>query len=117
MGLMPSASFGEASNRLGGYRGLYEPIHGSAPDIAGRGVANPLAAIQSLALLLRYSLKLEAEAALVEAAVDQAIASGLRTPDIARPGEPTVGTAELGSRIAEAVATPTQPALATTLSR
>src|SRR5206468_1453885 len=73
MGLMPSASLGSARNRHGGYRGLYEPIHGTAPDIAGKGVANPIAAIQSLALLLRYSLGLEREALAVERAVDDAI--------------------------------------------
>jgi 3-isopropylmalate dehydrogenase len=103
MGLMPSASLGEARNRLGGYRGLYEPIHGTAPDIAGQNKANPIAAIQSLALLLRYSLGLEREAKAVEAAVDDAIELGLRTPDIARPGEKTVTTAALGDAIADAV--------------
>ena len=104
MGLMPSASLGSALNRYGGYRGLYEPIHGTAPDIAGKGIANPIAAIQSLALLLRYSLKLEREAVAVERAVDDAIELGLRTPDIARPGEKTARTSEVGDAIAEAVA-------------
>ena len=104
MGLMPSASLGSALNRHGGYRGLYEPIHGTAPDIAGRGVANPIAAIQSLALLLRYSLRLDREAVAVERAVDDAIELGLRTPDIARPGEKTASTAEVGNAIATAVA-------------
>jgi 3-isopropylmalate dehydrogenase len=103
MGLMPSASLGETRNRHGGYLGLFEPIHGTAPDIAGQGKANPIAAIQSLALLLRYALELEREARVVEAAVDDAIELGLRTPDIARPGEPTVTTAELGDAIAGAV--------------
>jgi 3-isopropylmalate dehydrogenase len=103
MGLMPSASLGLARNRHNGYRGLYEPIHGSAPDIAGRGVANPIAAIQSLALLLRYSLGLEREATAVERAVDDAIELGLRTPDIARPGEQTASTSAVGNAIAAAV--------------
>jgi 3-isopropylmalate dehydrogenase len=103
MGLMPSASLGLARNRHNGYRGLYEPIHGSAPDIAGRGVANPIAAIQSLALLLRYSLGLEREASAVERAVDDAIELGLRTPDIARPGEQTAKTSQVGDAIAAAV--------------
>src|SRR6202011_5422013 len=102
MGLMPSASLGEARNRHDGYRGLYEPIHGTAPDIAGRGIANPIAAIQSLALLLRYSLRLDREAQAVEAAVDDAIELGLRTPDIARPGEKLSTTAEVGNAIAAA---------------
>ncbi|MGI9145647.1 MAG: 3-isopropylmalate dehydrogenase [Chloroflexota bacterium] len=103
MGLMPSASLGAARNRHDGYRGLYEPIHGTAPDIAGRGIANPIAAVQSLALLLRYSLKLDREASAVEAAVDDAIELGLRTPDTARPGEKTVTTAVVGEAIAAAV--------------
>jgi len=103
MGLMPSASLGSARNRHGGYRGLYEPIHGTAPDIAGKGIANPIAAIQSLALLLRYSLKREREATAVERAVDDAIELGLRTPDIARPGEKTVRTSDVGDAIAAAV--------------
>ena len=103
MGLMPSASLGEARNRHSGYRGLYEPIHGTAPDIAGRGVANPIAAIQSMALLLRYSLGLQREATAVERAVDDAIELGLRTPDIARAGEKTARTSEVGDAIAAAV--------------
>jgi 3-isopropylmalate dehydrogenase len=103
MGLMPSASLGTDRNRYGGYRGLYEPIHGTAPDIAGQGKANPIAAIQSLALLLRYSLGLEREARAVERAVDDAIELGMRTPDIARPGEKTVSTDTLGTAIAAAV--------------
>jgi len=76
MGLLPSASLGESGP------GLYEPIHGSAPDIAGRGIANPIGAILSAALLLRYSLKLEREAAALEAAVDTAITEGARTADL-----------------------------------
>jgi 3-isopropylmalate dehydrogenase len=104
MGLMPSASLGSARNRHGGYRGLYEPIHGTAPDIAGKGVANPIAAIQSLALLLRYSLNLSIEATAVERAVDDAIELGLRTPDTARPGEKTSATSVVGDAIADAVA-------------
>jgi 3-isopropylmalate dehydrogenase len=103
MGLMPSASLGEAHNRHDGYRGLFEPIHGTAPDIAGQSKANPIAAVQSLALLLRYSLRLDREARAVEAAVDDAIELGLRTPDIARKGEKTVPTAQVGDAIAAAV--------------
>jgi 3-isopropylmalate dehydrogenase len=103
MGLMPSASLGEARNRHDGFRGLFEPIHGTAPDIAGQSKANPMAAIQSLALLLRYSLKLDREARAIEAAVDDAIELGLRTPDIARPGEKTATTVEVGDAIAAAV--------------
>jgi 3-isopropylmalate dehydrogenase len=76
MGLLPSASLGE------GGAGLFEPIHGSAPDIAGRGIANPIGSILSAALLLRYGLRLEQEASAVEAAVDKAISDGLRTTDL-----------------------------------
>jgi 3-isopropylmalate dehydrogenase len=76
MGMSPSASLGETA------KGLYEPIHGSAPDIAGNGIANPIGMILSSAMMLRYSLKLEAEAACIEKAVDEAITAGCRTADI-----------------------------------
>lgn len=95
IGLLPSASLGEAGP--GGHRrGLYEPIHGSAPDIAGQGVANPTGAILSAALLLRYSLGLEAEAAEVEEAVAAALEAGWRTADCVAPGESPCSTAEFG---------------------
>ena len=76
MGLLPSASLGSSGP------GLYEPIHGSAPDIAGRGIANPLGTILSAALLLRHSLQLPAEAAAIEAAVDAVLAGGARSADL-----------------------------------
>jgi 3-isopropylmalate dehydrogenase len=82
MGNLPSASLGDALNSLGKPRGLYEPIHGSAPDIAGKGVANPVGTILSAALLLRYSLGLESEALAVEEAVRSALANGCRSPDL-----------------------------------
>ncbi|HSQ68674.1 MAG TPA: 3-isopropylmalate dehydrogenase [Steroidobacteraceae bacterium] len=91
LGLLPSASLGE------GRTGLYEPIHGSAPDIAGRGVANPYGAILSSALLLRHSLSLEHEASAVEAAVEHAVNDGLLSADMAASGEPIHSTAEIGS--------------------
>ncbi len=97
MGLLPSASLG--TGRLG----LYEPVHGSAPDIAGRGVANPLAAILSMALLLRHSLGRAAEAQAVENAVAAVLDAGYRTPDIARPGQPAVTTQQMGDRVVEAL--------------
>ena len=81
LGLLPSASLGD------GTRGLYEPIHGSAPDIAGRGIANPYGTILSAALLLRHSLGLEAEALAIEAAVSDAIVAGVLTADIAPAGQ------------------------------
>jgi 3-isopropylmalate dehydrogenase len=98
LGLLPSASLGD------GPRGLYEPIHGSAPDIAGRGVANPAGAILSAALLLRLSLGLAREAAAVEAAVAAAITAGVRTADIAAAGETVVGTSEFGAAVVAALA-------------
>jgi 3-isopropylmalate dehydrogenase len=76
MGMLPSASIGEADP------GLYEPIHGSAPDIAGKGIANPIGTILSSAMMLRHSLKLEAEAASIEKAVEETISEGARTTDI-----------------------------------
>jgi 3-isopropylmalate dehydrogenase len=82
MGNMPSASLGDRLNRLGLPRGLYEPIHGSAPDIAGKGIANPVGTLLSAAMLLRHSLGLEAEARAIESAVDRAITDGCRTVDL-----------------------------------
>ncbi len=96
LGMLPSASLGS------GALGLYEPIHGSAPDIAGKGVANPLAAILSAAMLLRYSLQREDAANAIEIAVEQTLAAGWRTADIASQGEKTIGTAEMGGRVVEA---------------
>lgn len=94
LGMLPSASLG-----MPGAPGLYEPIHGSAPDIAGRGIANPLATILSAAMLLRWSLGLATEADVVEAAVNRTLAGGARTADIARPGEASIGTHEMGARV------------------
>jgi 3-isopropylmalate dehydrogenase len=93
LGLLPSASLGDGS------RGLYEPIHGSAPDIAGLGIANPYGTILSVAMLLRHSLKLQEEAARVEKAVAQALSDGAWTPDISIPGARTVGTRAAGDAV------------------
>lgn len=100
MGMLPSASLGE------GRFGLYEPIHGSAPDIAGQGIANPLAAILSVAMLLRHSLELETEAQEVEAAVSAVLDAGHRTADIAVPGQPPATTREVGDLVIEALMRP-----------
>lgn len=97
LGLLPSASLGDSGP------GLYEPIHGSAPDIAGKGVANPLATILAAAMLLRHSLDLEDEAAVIEAAVNSVLDSGARTKDIAGGG-PSIGTDEMGNRVVEVLA-------------
>jgi 3-isopropylmalate dehydrogenase len=83
---------------------MYEPIHGSAPDIAGQGKANPIAMVLSAAMMLRLSFKLEAEADAVEAAVRSALAQGLRTPDIAGAGGDVVSTQRMGEAIAAAIA-------------
>jgi len=92
-----------ASASVGGPVALYEPVHGSAPDIAGLGIANPLGAILSAAMLLRHSFKLEMEAACIEAAVASVLAAGHRTRDLARPGQIALSTAEMGGKISEAV--------------
>ena len=97
IGMLPSASIGE------GNKGLFEPVHGSAPDIAGRGVANPLAAILSAAMLLRHSLGREADAARAERAVRAALAAGHRTADLARAGERSIGTAAMGDAVLAAL--------------
>jgi 3-isopropylmalate dehydrogenase len=97
MGMLPSASLGD------GRVGVYEPIHGSAPDILGQGIANPLATILSAGLLLRHSLGLEQEASAVEAAVEMVLAEGFRTPDIAGPDTRTVGTQRMGDLVVEAL--------------
>ena len=98
IGMLPSASLDAQG------RGIYEPCHGSAPDIAGRGVANPLAAILSVAMLLRYSLDCPAGAAAIEAAVGRVLDVGLRTADIAPAGATALGTAQMGQAVREALA-------------
>lgn len=97
LGMLPSASLGESR------RGLYEPIHGSAPDIAGRGIANPCGTIASTALLLRHSLGLEAEAVMVEKAIGNVIAAGGRTADIARGSDPVLSTSAMTDRVIEQI--------------
>lgn len=93
IGMLPSASL-----RADGF-GMYEPIHGSAPDIAGRGIANPLATILSAAMLLRHTFGLSAEADAVESAVGAVLARGARTPDIAKSGEKALSTTEMGAAV------------------
>src|SRR5665213_962113 len=101
LGMLPSATIGGAVN-------LYEPVHGSAPDIAGKGLANPLGAILTGALVLRHSGGLEAEAAAIEASVRKVLAQGFRTPDLARSnpqGFPVLSTKEMGAKVRETVKT------------
>ncbi len=102
MGMMPSASLGRRRKDGTGI-GLYEPIHGSAPDITGQGKANPLAMILSAAMMLRLSLGLEAAAKAIESAVDEIIREGHRTPDIAGPGSSVVDTRKMGDLVAERI--------------
>ncbi len=97
IGMLPSASLGDTNV------GLYEPIHGSAPDIAGRGIANPIATILSAAMMLRYSFSLADEADAMERAVDAVLQAGYRTADIAKRGEETVSCARMGDLIAERI--------------
>ncbi len=98
IGVLPSASLG-ARDPSGRRRGLYEPIHGSAPDIAGHGIANPCGAILSAAMLLRHSLGLAAAASAIESAVANAIADGWRTADCVAPGAPPCSTSEFGDAV------------------
>jgi 3-isopropylmalate dehydrogenase len=97
IGMLPSASL-DADNK-----GLYEPSHGSAPDIAGKGIANPLATILSAAMMLRYTLAQPEAADRIESAVGSVLASGLRTADIASAGTRTVGTREMGDAVVAAL--------------
>ena len=103
MGLLPSASLNGVPVTGGKTPGLYEPIHGSAPDIAGKGIANPIGSILSAAMLLRHSLGLTEEAAAVERAVDRVLADNCRTADIAASGAAAISTVEMGDRIASAL--------------
>lgn len=98
LGMLPSASLG-AAGADGRRRALYEPVHGSAPDIAGRGIANPLATLLSFAMCLRYSFDLGAEADLIETAIKSVLDGGLRTADIMQPGKARVSTRVMGETI------------------
>ena len=96
LGMLGSAS-------IGGSVGLYEPVHGSAPDIAGQGIANPLGAILAAAMMLRYSFELAREAAAIESAVSHVLGSGARTQDLTRKDQPVVSTREMGQRVVQAI--------------
>lgn len=102
IGMLGSAS-------IGGKVGLYEPVHGSAPDIAGQGIANPLGAILSTAMLLRHSFKLAPEAAAIESAVVEVLASGARTRDLAKAGQVGLTTTEMGQKVTDAVRRQSRP--------
>ncbi|MFD1695945.1 3-isopropylmalate dehydrogenase [Roseibium aestuarii] len=99
LGMLPSASLGAPDPKTGRRKAMYEPVHGSAPDIAGTGAANPIAMIASFAMALRYSFELIEEADLVEKAISSTLDKGLRTRDIAAEGDKVVSTAEMGDAI------------------
>ncbi|HVV63443.1 MAG TPA: 3-isopropylmalate dehydrogenase [Pseudolabrys sp.] len=99
LGMLPSASLGDVDPKTKKRRALYEPVHGSAPDIAGKGIANPIAMIASFGMALRYSFNLGKEADMIDKAIAGALAKGLRTADIAEKGAKSIGTAEMGTAI------------------
>ena len=98
LGMLPSASLG-ASDATGRRRALYEPVHGSAPDIAGSGIANPLACLLSFAMMLRYSFDLADDAELIERAINNVLDGGLRTTDIMQDGKARVSTGVMGDAL------------------
>ena len=98
LGLLPSASLG-AKDKNGNIRSMYEPVHGSAPDIAGKGLANPIATILSFAMALKYSLNLDKEAETLEKSVQSVLDDGLRTKDILSQGTKEVSTTQMGDAI------------------
>ena len=99
LGMLPSASLGEVDAKTKKRKALYEPVHGSAPDIAGKGIANPIAMIASFGMALRYSFNMGKEADLIDQAIAATLAKGLRTADIKSEGTKVVGTAEMGEAI------------------
>jgi 3-isopropylmalate dehydrogenase len=103
LGMLPSASLGAEDPRTGARKALYEPVHGSAPDIAGKGLANPIAMIGSFAMTLRYSFGLLEAADLVERSISNVLEQGLRTKDIASAGQNAVSTSDMGDAILKEV--------------
>jgi 3-isopropylmalate dehydrogenase len=104
LGMLPSASLGEVNPKTGKRKALYEPVHGSAPDIAGKGLANPIAMIGSFGMALRYSFGLNEAADRLEAAIAGVLEAGLRTADIKGEAKSTVSTTEMGDAIVAALA-------------
>ncbi|WP_152047062.1 3-isopropylmalate dehydrogenase [Aureimonas psammosilenae] len=104
LGMLPSASLGAPDETTGRRRAMYEPVHGSAPDIAGKGIANPIAMIASFAMCLRYSFEMIREADALEASIAEVLESGIRTADIMAPGCRQVGTVEMGEAVEKAFA-------------
>jgi 3-isopropylmalate dehydrogenase len=105
LGMLPSASLGAPDAKTGRRKALYEPVHGSAPDISGKGLANPIATIASFGMALRYSCGMAKEADLIDQAIAATLAKGLRTGDIMQPGKTKAGTTEMGRAIESELAT------------
>jgi 3-isopropylmalate dehydrogenase len=103
LGMLPSASLGEVDPKTRRRKALYEPVHGSAPDIAGKGIANPIAMLASFGMALRYSFNMGKEADLIDSAIAAALAKGLRTADIKSEGTTIVSTSEMGQAIVDEV--------------
>jgi 3-isopropylmalate dehydrogenase len=103
LGMLPSAALGAPDAATGKRKAMYEPIHGSAPDIAGKNMANPIAALMSFAMLLKYSFDRDAEAKLLEDSIADVLNEGYRTADIAQDGMTTLGTTEMGGKILTAL--------------
>ena len=103
--MLPSASLGAPDAKTGKRKALYEPVHGSAPDIAGKGLANPIATIASFGMALRYSFDMGEQADLLDKAIAAVLAKGLRTADIMQPGMRKVGTGEMGGAILDELGT------------
>jgi 3-isopropylmalate dehydrogenase len=99
LGMLASASLGEVDAKTKRRKALYEPVHGSAPDIAGRGIANPIAMIASFGMALRYSFNLSKQADMIDQAIAATLAKGLRTADIKSEGSKVISTSEMGSAI------------------
>jgi len=99
LGMLPSASLGEVDPKTKKRKAMYEPVHGSAPDIAGKGIANPIAMIASFGMALRFSLDMAKQADLIDEAITAALAKGLRTADIKSEGMTIVSTREMGDAI------------------
>jgi 3-isopropylmalate dehydrogenase len=103
LGMLPSASLGEVDSKTKKRKAMYEPVHGSAPDIAGKAIANPIAMLASFAMALRYSFSRDKEAGLIDRAIASVLAKGLRTADIQADGSTVVSTAEMGDAIIDEV--------------
>ena len=101
--MLPSASLGAPDEKTGKRKAMYEPVHGSAPDIAGKGIANPIAMIASFSMALRYSFEMGKEADMIDKAIATVLEKGLRTGDIAKEGDTVVTTSQMGAAVLEEI--------------